>query len=232
MPKQINHAERRVELAEAVWQIILRDGINKVSVRTVAAESGWSVGSVRYYFPKQEDLLTYALEVVVTRIDARIERIMASLRPGENELDVAIRIIEQGLPIDEERRAEFHVWIAFIDRSRVDEKTQALVSSSASSTRHLCRSITAMLLGSPPPAPNDVMNDIEEEHIAVKLHILWNGLSYHSIVAPHYLTPNTSRAMLQEHLEQIQAFGQERDGVAAPRPSELPERTTGWQRYA
>lgn len=231
MPKQIDHFERRLELAESVWTVILRDGLSKVSVRSIAKESGWSVGSVRYYFPKQEDLLTYALQVVVTRIDARIQQVLASLRPGENELDVAIRIIEQGLPIDEERRAEFHVWISFIDRSRVDENTQALMSSSANSTRHLCRSITAMLLGSSPPAGDERMDDAEEENIAAKLHILWNGLSYHSIVAPQYLTPEISRKMVREHLEQIQAFGRRRRGAPARRKADIPEHSHGWQRY-
>ena len=36
MPKQVDHAERRELLADAVWRVVMRDGIDAASLRHVA----------------------------------------------------------------------------------------------------------------------------------------------------------------------------------------------------
>ncbi len=54
MPKIVDHDARREEIAQALWRVVRRDGIRAASVRTVAAEAGWSAGAVRYYFPDQD----------------------------------------------------------------------------------------------------------------------------------------------------------------------------------
>ena len=48
MPKIVDHETRREEIAEALWRVVRRDGVRAASVRTIAAEAGWSPGAVRY----------------------------------------------------------------------------------------------------------------------------------------------------------------------------------------
>lgn len=204
MPKQIDHEERRKELAESVWQVILDEGINKATVRSIAKASGWSVGAVRYYFPRQEDLLTYALHMVVERTRARILTALEELRPGINEFEIATKVLEEGLPLDEERLAELHVWIAFIDRSRLDPETQELINNIGNGSRRLCRRVVAMLSGFDHPDPEQPLSDPASEREAAKLHVLWNGLSFQTVIAPACLPPQATRSLLQEHLKQIQ----------------------------
>ena len=50
MPRVVDHAVRRQELAEALWRVVRRDGVHEVSVRTVADEAGTSPGALRHYF--------------------------------------------------------------------------------------------------------------------------------------------------------------------------------------
>ncbi|NKS98836.1 TetR family transcriptional regulator [Rhodococcus hoagii] len=52
--------ERKARLAEAVWRIIAERGISAVSVRTVAAEAGMAVGSLRNLFSTQAELLEFS----------------------------------------------------------------------------------------------------------------------------------------------------------------------------
>ena len=40
MPKIVDHEARRAELAEAVWRLASRDGLEAVTLRGVAAEAG------------------------------------------------------------------------------------------------------------------------------------------------------------------------------------------------
>ena len=65
MPKVVDHEQRRRELAAAVWRVIGREGVAEVSIRAVAAESGWSTGALRHYFATRAELLAFACEEVI-----------------------------------------------------------------------------------------------------------------------------------------------------------------------
>ncbi|MBM4515014.1 TetR family transcriptional regulator [Rhodococcus hoagii] len=62
-------------MAEAVWRIIAERGISAVSVRTVAAEAGMAVGSLRNLFSTQAELLEFSAELMVERAAARVTAI-------------------------------------------------------------------------------------------------------------------------------------------------------------
>ena len=55
---------RRQELLAAALRIIVREGPEAVTHRSVAAEAGASHGSVVYYFGSREELLRQALEMI------------------------------------------------------------------------------------------------------------------------------------------------------------------------
>ncbi|MEU6154536.1 TetR/AcrR family transcriptional regulator [Actinosynnema sp. NPDC047251] len=74
MPKVVDHEERRGRLAEAVWALAVRGGLEGVTLRGVAAEAGVSMGQVQHYFPTMEALVRDALERAVRELNARIER--------------------------------------------------------------------------------------------------------------------------------------------------------------
>jgi Uncharacterized protein conserved in bacteria len=59
VPKVVDPAERRRELAEAVWRVIRRDGLEQASVRNVAREADLSMGSLRHYFATQSELMAF-----------------------------------------------------------------------------------------------------------------------------------------------------------------------------
>ena len=44
VPKIVDHEHRRQELVEAVWRVIGRVGIDGVTIREIAVESGYSTG--------------------------------------------------------------------------------------------------------------------------------------------------------------------------------------------
>ena len=62
MPKIVDHESRRQELVEAAWRVINRVGIDATTVREIAAESGYSTGSLAHYFATKDDILRSALE--------------------------------------------------------------------------------------------------------------------------------------------------------------------------
>jgi AcrR family transcriptional regulator len=196
MPKIVDHEARRDEIAQALWRVVRRDGIPAVSVRAVAAEAGWSAGALRYYFPDQAGLLSFAMEAVSRRVSDRI----AALRPTGAPLTWAIRYLEQVIPLDDERRAEFDVWFAFLGLSQAEaggDLRQHLEPVHAG-LRDLCHSV---LLGLQQAeiARADLNLAVEAE----RLHGLIDGLSLHAATMPAVATPRRIRTLLRHHLNTL-----------------------------
>ena len=61
MPKEVDHSARRRELADAACRVIARNGLGGTTLADVAEESGWSIGSIRHYFPNKDELIASAL---------------------------------------------------------------------------------------------------------------------------------------------------------------------------
>jgi AcrR family transcriptional regulator len=97
MPKVVDHEQRRRELAQAVWRVIRRHGVERASVRVVAEEAGWSPGALRHYFATQSELLAFAMGLVVERIEGRI----AALDHASDPRAAVEQVLHQLLPLDE-----------------------------------------------------------------------------------------------------------------------------------
>ncbi len=48
------------------------DGVEEMSIRTVAAEAGWSSGALRHYFGTRGEPLAFACELVIEQVTARL----------------------------------------------------------------------------------------------------------------------------------------------------------------
>lgn len=108
MPKIVDAEARRQELAVAAARVIARTGIEGASMREVAAEAGWTTGTLVHYFRNKRELLRFTLE---TSLDQRRAR-----RAGREALspEAALRETLLGaLPLDDESRAHWLVTVAF-----------------------------------------------------------------------------------------------------------------------
>ncbi|MBO2521416.1 MAG: TetR family transcriptional regulator [Firmicutes bacterium] len=196
MPKVVDHDARRQELAEATWRLIRREGLEAVSVRKVAREAGVSPGSLRHYFTSQSELLAYALRMVGERIEQRIR----SLEPGQTLEDHVQALIEQVLPLDEERATEAVIWLAFVGKALVDPELAKLATETHNALYHLFHQlIKAMVRHGALPRETDV------ELEARRLHALVDGLALHGVASEEPLSPQMIRQIVAHHLEQLAA---------------------------
>ncbi|MBE1553172.1 TetR/AcrR family transcriptional regulator [Sporosarcina limicola] len=110
MPKIVDHEERKKRIAEAMWRVILDKGMEGATVRNIAEEAGLSLGALRHYFQNQNDLLVYAMTLVLERANSRIESVMKrDIPPKEKVIAVLLEIV----PVNAETLAEMGVWFAF-----------------------------------------------------------------------------------------------------------------------
>lgn len=206
MPKVIDGEQRRADIADAVLRLAARDGLPAVSLRSVAAESGLNIGSVRHYFDGQRDLMRFAMRSTIDRVSARLERRRASLRPlSELTPDEAAAqltdFLAELLPLDAPRRAEATVLVEFLVAARVDTDLTELAHEALDGTLALARRIVSAL--SLPPAAAD----LEAERLAALL----DGLTFRSALHPEATTPEVCRDVLRAHLTSLSA-----DSAAAP----------------
>ena len=187
MPKVVDHDARRAELAGAVWAIVRREGIEHASMRTVAAEAGYSTGSLRHYFPTHSELLAFALQVVVDRIGSRL----AALDRDPEPWRAARQVVHELLPLDDERQAENEVWLAFTARALVDPSLREIHAGVDEALRRTWTGV-AEALGLDDP-------ELEGE----RLHAVVDGLCVHAALNADRLPPDHIRAVVDRHLDSL-----------------------------
>ncbi len=191
MPKLVDPQQRRRDVIDAFFRLIRDEGIERASLRNVAAEAELNIGSVRHYFDDYDDLLTAAGEELVERISARLlkhlDRLPAEGEPGRYE--VALDMLEELLPLDERRRAETTVWLAMVERARTVPSLRPAVERSYDGTRRLVRRIVDRAGVDQPAARAEAITS------------LIDGLTYNGVHFPDRLTPRRARQVLKLHLE-------------------------------
>ncbi|MFC3456419.1 TetR/AcrR family transcriptional regulator [Amycolatopsis speibonae] len=126
VPKQVDHAARRGEIAEALTRLTATRGLEGVSLRHVAAEAGMSMGLVQHYFKTKDEMLLFAVqrrsEVYEARIKAQVE---AGELPSTPKAILRAIMIEI-LPIDERSRGNWLMGVAFFIRAVSDPSFAAV----------------------------------------------------------------------------------------------------------
>lgn len=113
MPKIVDHDERRAHIVEAVTQIIIRDGFDRVTMREIAAEAGFVHGAITRYFPDKRSLLVAAFLQV---FEESHRRTLESVE-GFRGLEALARMTEVLLPFTP---TNARVVLCFWDRAAQD----------------------------------------------------------------------------------------------------------------
>ncbi|MFC5143273.1 TetR/AcrR family transcriptional regulator [Streptomyces aureoversilis] len=111
---------RRRQIAEAVWRIAAQRGLEAASMREVAAEAGVSLRVVQYHFGSKHGLLVSALHLLHEENDRRARARMAVLPDPADLRAVLGAVLNEFLPLDEQRRSALRVFVAYYVRSLTD----------------------------------------------------------------------------------------------------------------
>jgi AcrR family transcriptional regulator len=118
MPKIVDHDERRAHIVEAVTQIIIRDGFDRVTMRAIATEAGYAHGAIARYFPDKKSLLTAAfLQVFQGSHERTLERV-----EGVRGLAALRQMLLELLPFEQDGPQRSRVVLSFWDRAAQDQE--------------------------------------------------------------------------------------------------------------
>ena len=196
MPKEVDHPARRRELADAACAVIARNGLAGTTLADVAAESGWSIGSIRHYFANKDELVASALWRVGERVDERIRRRTAG---GMTMSDLRTAAVEL-LPLDAGRREEALVHLAFMAQAAV---VPALADAAEGAAQRLQEPLAARFAHA--AAAGELPERLDAEQEAARLRVLLDGLRVQLVTTPRQTTRKWALAVLDDHLSALAA---------------------------
>jgi AcrR family transcriptional regulator len=114
MPKKVDHHERRTRIADALMRVAAKDGLEAVSLRHVATEAGVSSGMVQHYFRTKDEMMAFALAVIRENNQDRVQAALDGLGDSPSPRSLLRTTLGELLPLDEPRRADGRVALAFL----------------------------------------------------------------------------------------------------------------------
>jgi len=203
MPKLVDPEERRRVVVDALFRVVVREGLQRASLRTVADEAGLNIGSLRHYFAGQAELMDFAMRSMIDRVSGRlVQRIEdgGELREctAAEQLRFVTGLMEELLPLDDRRRAEVTVFLDFNAAARTNPAFRDRAYKAADGTRKLIRRALALLDdGGALRAGLDL--DVESERLAS----LVDGLCLNAVLHPDVLDAPSCTRVLHAHMHSL-----------------------------
>lgn len=119
MPKIVDHAARRDEIAQVACRVVAMHGFEQATVVRIAREAGYTTGMVAHYFDSKQEIILAALRLILRRIEERLGR---PAGPAAGLLDV----LAESLPLDAQRATECAFWTAFWGQVSADRRLRRI----------------------------------------------------------------------------------------------------------
>ena len=120
MPKIVDHAQRRDEIAHVACQVVANYGFEQATVARIARAAGYTTGMVAHYYESKQAVILAALRLILFRIEERLTR-----ERDDGEADL-LEVLSEALAIDAQRFTECAFWMAFWGQVSADKKLKRL----------------------------------------------------------------------------------------------------------
>jgi TetR/AcrR family transcriptional regulator, transcriptional repressor of bet genes len=121
MPKIVDHAQRRDEIALVACRVVAAHGFDQASMVRIAREAGYTTGMLAHYFDSKQDIIIAALRLMLRRIEERLIRPAAAA--GRPDL---LELLAEAMPLDEQRHVESAFWITFWGQVTTDKRLKRI----------------------------------------------------------------------------------------------------------
>ncbi|WP_416669122.1 TetR/AcrR family transcriptional regulator [Egbenema bharatensis] len=196
----MSQSDRRFEVAEAAWRVIVREGLDHTSIRAIAQELGCTTGVVTHHFRDKQELILFALNQVTQRL-LTIMQAEASQPLGVDRL---VAMLSAFLPLDAERQDLLKVWLAFLGYAIGRESLLVEHQKYANCLRELIIQELKAL-----QADQFLRSDLDPAMEANVLLALVNGISLDSLIQAKSLSSKQQKFTLWQYVSGLSATSQE-----------------------
>jgi TetR/AcrR family transcriptional repressor of bet genes len=172
MPKIVDHAARRDEIALVACRVVANHGFGNATVVRIAREAGYTTGMIAHYFDSKQEIILAALRLVLRRMDERLAR-------PEADGATLLELLAESLPLDAPRSTEAAFWTAFWGQMSTDRRLKRI---NAWVHREYMRLYTRCLAGHwpewagwPEPVRDQVLRAVAT---------FLNGLTANAVISP------------------------------------------------
>ena len=183
--------DRRLVVSEAAWRVIVREGLDRTSMRAIAQEMNCTTGVVTHYFRNKQELILFALH----QVTERLQGVMANAIANVSGPDRLVAMLSSFLPVDQERQDILRVWVAFLGYAVGREDLMTEHQQSAGQLRQVMIQELATLQDQGVIRP-----DLDLEVEANVLLALVNGVSLDTLIQSQRLSVEQQRAVLQAYV--------------------------------
>ncbi|AOY81095.1 TetR/AcrR family transcriptional regulator [Moorena producens JHB] len=190
----MSQQDRRLEVSEAAWRVIVREGLDRTSMRAIAQELGCTTGVVTHHFRDKQELILFALN----QVTQRLQKAMQAATEQARGVDRLVEMLSAFLPLDTQRQDILKVWVAFLGYAIGRESLMAEHQQSAAQLRQVIIQELKALQSAKLIRPN-----IEPELEANALLALVNGVSLDSLIQAKRLSPNQQQIVIRRYVNEL-----------------------------
>ena len=192
MPIQVDRERQRDHVTSLAARLVAQEGVGALTFRRVADAAGSSTAIVSTYFTGKRDLLLSTLRAAASRTTVRFE---AAMNAGGTLQDC----LEAWLPLDEERRADWRVIIAFWGVAVADAELARVQDGHVSRAR---ARIEKLLRNE---RPRDGGSSRDRARLAQQILALTLGIAVQAVFEPAAAASLPQRTLLADGLARLVA---------------------------
>jgi AcrR family transcriptional regulator len=209
MPKIVDHAQRREDIALVACQVVAEHGFEQTTVARIARAAGYTTGMVAHYYESKQSIILAALRLLLVRIEARLTR----ERVGDEAS--LLDVLSEALPVDAQRFTECAFWMAFWGQVSADKQLKKLNVWVHREYMRLYARCFAEYWAEWPELPDDT-----RDRVLRSVATLMNGLTASAVTSPRDWPGRKQIEHLNFQLDLLRRWSkQERAGAGAVRVS-------------
>jgi TetR/AcrR family transcriptional regulator, transcriptional repressor of bet genes len=190
MPKLVDHAQRRDEIALVACRVVAEHGFDQASMVRIAREAGYTTGMLAHYFDSKQEIIIAALRLILRRIDERLTR-----AAGFNTRPELLALLTEALPLDEQRHTECAFWTSFWGQITADRRMKRINSWVHNEYMRLFERCLAQSWAQWPQWPQ-----VTREQVLRSLVTFINGLTASAVANPGDWPPQKQLAQVRLQL--------------------------------
>ncbi len=190
----MSQQERRIEVSAAVWRVIVREGLDRTSIRAIARELDCTTGVVTHYFRDKQELILFALD----QVTENLKQSMQEVAKQPLTIERLVEMLSVFLPSDSKRQEILKVWVAFLGYAVGRESLMLEHQASARQLREVIMQELEAL-----QSAQKIREDIDTGIEANVLLALVNGIALDSLIQEKCLNPKEQKMAIRRYFNEI-----------------------------
>ena len=194
MPKIIDHDQRRKDIIDVTWRLIVKGGIDAATMREIANEAGFANGALKHYFPGKDDIIQGTYERALAMMGEQVARAVGD----KHGIEALRAVCLATAPLDEDALTAARVLLSFWERAvSNDTLHEAYLVHFEDWWQGLARYIAEGR------EAGEITIQRPDDELVDEIVLMNVGSTIMSIIAPNRATPELMRRHIDDFIDRL-----------------------------